>query len=77
LTVRLRASLARPSEARALREAVAVDTPEYVGLSVRGADLEIRLTADSAASARATLDDLLACLKAAERLLASAGRGRP
>jgi len=32
-----------------------------------GSDLEIRLTSTSAASARATLEDLLACLQAAER----------
>jgi hypothetical protein len=38
-----------------------------VELLVEGADLEIRLTATSAASARTTLEDLLACLKAAER----------
>jgi hypothetical protein len=35
-----------------------------------GSDIEVRLTASSAASARATLEDLLACLRAAERTLA-------
>ena len=35
-----------------------------------GNDIEIRLTAPSAASARTTLDDLLACLRAAERTAA-------
>jgi len=34
-----------------------------------GRDVEVRLTASSAASARATLDDLLACLRAAERTI--------
>jgi len=54
-------------EASALREAVRVDTPELVHLGIDGPTLDIRLTARSAASARATLEDLLACLKVAER----------
>lgn len=58
-----------PTEASALRDAVAADTPEFVRLSVRGARLEISLRASSPASARASLDDLLACLKAAEAAL--------
>jgi hypothetical protein len=36
-------------------------------VTVEGSELVVRLTASSAASARATLEDLLACLKAAER----------
>lgn len=56
-----------PAEARALRDAVAVDTPPFVRLRCRGRTLRIELRARSAASARATLDDLLACLRAAER----------
>jgi len=35
-----------------------------------GSDIEVRLTANSAASARATLEDLLACLRAAEHTAA-------
>jgi hypothetical protein len=35
-----------------------------------GRHIEIRLTASSAASARVTLEDLLACLRAAERTVA-------
>jgi hypothetical protein len=35
-----------------------------------GSEIEIRLTASSAASARTTLEDLLACLRAAERTVA-------
>jgi hypothetical protein len=34
-----------------------------------GNEIEIRLTSSSAASARATLEDLLACLRAAERTI--------
>lgn len=48
-------------------EAVRADNPDFVSVEVLGNEIEIRLTADSAASARATLDDLLACLRAAER----------
>jgi hypothetical protein len=38
-----------------------------VQVAVEGADLVVRVTAVSAQSARATLEDLLACLGAAER----------
>ncbi|MGP8078336.1 MAG: hypothetical protein ACLQD8_06990 [Thermoplasmata archaeon] len=48
---------------------MAADTPSYVDLRAVGRALEIRLTARSAASARATLEDLFACLKAAERAI--------
>jgi hypothetical protein len=41
-----------------------------VQVAVEGTVLVIRLTASSAESARATLDDLLACLGAAERAVA-------
>ncbi len=43
------------------------DNPSFVSVEVDGRDIEIRLTASSAASARSTLEDLLACLRAAER----------
>ena len=72
MTVSVRRSCASPELAERLRAAVAADTPEYVEVAVRGTELEIRLRAASAASARATLEDLLACLKAAE---ATAGPG--
>lgn len=48
-------------------EAVRADNPPFVSVEADGNDIEIRLTASSAASARATLEDLLACLRAAER----------
>lgn len=48
-------------------EAVRADNPSFVSVEAQGNDIEVRLTATSAASARATLDDLLACLRAAER----------
>ncbi len=67
MTVGLRARCADARTARALRDAVRADTPGFVRLEVRGPLLEIRLRPATAASARATVDDLLACLKAAER----------
>ncbi|MGB6499805.1 MAG: KEOPS complex subunit Pcc1, partial [Thermoplasmata archaeon] len=71
LTIAVRRRCASAEEARALVASVAADTPDYVVLGVDGSDLEIRLTARSAASARATLEDLFACLKAAERTIAA------
>ena len=66
MSVTVRRSCASAALAERLRAAVAADTPEYVHVDVRGTNLEIQLRAPSAASARATLEDLLACLKAAE-----------
>jgi hypothetical protein len=54
-------------EAEALLAAIRADTPDFVALSTDGPTLRIRLAASSAGSARATLEDLLACLQAAER----------
>lgn len=51
-------------------EAVRADNPEFVTVESVGNDIEVRLTARSAASARATLEDLLACLRAAEQTAA-------
>jgi hypothetical protein len=48
-------------------EAVRADNPAFVSVEAVGSEIEIRLTSSSAASARATLDDLLACIRAAER----------
>ncbi|MGA8664128.1 MAG: KEOPS complex subunit Pcc1 [Thermoplasmata archaeon] len=56
-----------PEEAERLRRALAVDSPGYVTLSVEGRDLVLGTSASSAARARATLEDLLACLQVAER----------
>lgn len=67
MTVVVRRRCADPAEATALRMAVAVDNPSYVAMEVEGSELVVRLSATSASSARATLEDLLACLKAAER----------
>ena len=69
MTVVVHRRCADATEASALRTAVAADNPPYVHVSAEGSDLEIRLSAKSAASARVTLEDLLACLQAAERTL--------
>ena len=61
-------------------EAVRADNPSFVHVESQGSTIEIRLTASSAASARATLEDLLACLRAAERTAtegAIASKGEP
>ena len=67
MTVVLRRACASPAEAERLRRAVAPDNPPYVRVEVDGSDLLARVTAPSAASVRASLDDLLACVGAAER----------
>ena len=67
MTVLVRRRGRDPAEATRLRTAVAADNPPYVDVTTEGPDLVVRLTAPSAASARATLEDLLACLQAAER----------
>ena len=48
-------------------DALRADNPSFVTVEADGSDIEIRLTTSSAASARATLEDLLACLRVAER----------
>jgi len=68
--------------AHALRAAVVADNPPFVSVELDGPELVVRLRSRSAASARATLEDLLACLSAAERSPAAgpaegAGAGSP
>ena len=67
MTAEVRRACASPAEAERFRAAVEADNPEFVHVTVEGSDLVVRVAASSAASARATLDDLLACLGAAER----------
>jgi hypothetical protein len=55
-----------------LRRALLADSPEYVQLAVEGSDLVIRTRAPSARTVRATFEDLLACIQAAERTARSA-----
>jgi hypothetical protein len=67
VTVVVRRACASPAEADRLRRAVAADNPEHVRVSVDGSELIVHVTPGRATSVRATLDDLLACLAAAER----------
>lgn len=71
MTVTVRHRCAHRELAEALRRAVIADNPPYVTVTTEGSDLLVRVTARSAASARTTLDDLMACLSAAERAAAS------
>ena len=56
--------------AQRIVDALRADNPSFVSVEADGPTIEIRLTAPSAASARTTLDDLLACLRAAEHTAA-------
>ena len=67
MTVAVSRTYPSATVARRIAAAVAADNPPFVHVDVAGSGLTIRLAARSAASARATLDDLLACLQAAER----------
>lgn len=73
MTVAVRHRCGSRALAEALRRAVVADNPSYVEVTTEGEELVVRVTARSAASARTTLDDLMACLSAAER----AGAPRP
>ena len=72
MTVSLRRPYASAARAERLAAAVRADDPEFVAVTVEGRELAIRLTVPSPARARATLDDLLACLNAAERAVPDA-----
>jgi uncharacterized protein with PIN domain len=67
VSVSLRRRGTDAAEAEALRAALAADNPSYVDVTAHGPELNIRLTAKSASSARATLEDLMACLQVAEQ----------
>lgn len=73
----MRRACTSAAEADRLRAAVAADNPSFVEVAVEGSALVVRVRAPSAQSARATLDDLLACLGAAERSAARSGSGPP
>jgi hypothetical protein len=66
VTVVVRRRCADPDEARRLAAAVAADNPPHVVAAADGALLELRVAPASAASVRATLDDLLSGIAAAE-----------
>ena len=63
----LRRQYSSPAEARRLAAALEADHPDGLAWRARGRVLEFDFTARTPESARATADDLLACLSAAER----------
>lgn len=65
--VTLEREYASAEEAAALLQALEPDRPEYLETSREGARVRFRVVAQNAGSARATLEDLLAALSAAER----------
>lgn len=64
----LRRRCASAAEARRLAAAVEADQPPGLTWRVRARTLEFEFSAATPESARATGDDLLACLSAAERV---------
>jgi hypothetical protein len=66
--VSLRRQYRSPAEARRLAAALEADQPGHLRWSVQGRVLTFDFTAATPESARATGDDLLACLSAAERI---------
>ncbi len=71
MSVRLSRTYPTGPEAERVAAAVGADNPAFLRLRVEGARLEIELGPSTPASARATLDDLVACLNAAERAAAA------
>jgi hypothetical protein len=67
VSVVLRRRCGSAGEAERLRAAVAADNPPFVRVEVLGDELVVTVPPASAASVRSTVDDLLACLGAAER----------
>lgn len=66
MTVELRREWPSAEVAERIARAVAADNPEYVEARAQGRTLHLRVRSTSAASARASVDDLLACVRAAE-----------
>jgi len=69
VTVELERTYGAAEDAARVARALEADRPRELDTVVDGARLTFRLRAPSAASARATLEDLLACLGSAERTL--------
>lgn len=67
MSVRLARTYPTAADAARVAAAVAADNPPHVRLAVRDRELAIELDDAAPGSARATLDDLVACLTVAER----------
>ena len=74
MIVELRRTWPSAEVATRIARAVTADNPEYVEARAQGAELVLRVRSTSAASARASVDDLLACVRTAEEALAMAKR---
>jgi hypothetical protein len=59
-----------------LLRALAADQPDYVVAEHEGPTLRLRVTGTTARSARATLEDLVACLQVAEKAFEITGPDR-
>lgn len=70
MIVELRRTWPSAAMAGRIARAVVADNPEYVETRARGAELVLRVRSTSAASARSSVDDLLACVRAAEETVA-------
>ena len=69
VTVRLERRYARAEDAERLERALAPDQGTFVRCERDGVRLAFVVESESPAKARATVDDLLACLGSAERTL--------
>ncbi|MGI0054338.1 MAG: KEOPS complex subunit Pcc1 [Thermoplasmata archaeon] len=67
MNVELERRYAEAETAARVAGALFADNPAHVTVTVDGPRLTIQVVAPSAASARATLEDLLACVQVAER----------
>jgi hypothetical protein len=74
VTVVVRHACASATEAERLVRAVAADNPADVRVTAEGAALLVHVGPGRPTSVRATLDDLLACLAAADRTAATRSR---
>jgi hypothetical protein len=73
VSVRLERRYPSRREAERVGRSVAADNPEFVVTKVLGNRLTIDVSGGSPASVRMTLDDLIACLGAAEKAGEAAG----
>ncbi len=76
MTVSLARRYDDPHVAELVAAAIGADNPGHVEVGTAAGSIKIRVVAPSAASARATLEDLMACVQAAEGTV-GVGRARP
>jgi hypothetical protein len=74
VTVTARREYPDAAMAEQVARAIAVDNPAQVRAERHGSTLELRWSGPTAASVRATAEDLFACIRAAEQTLKTARR---